>query len=69
MRVMAAAGINSLAELTTQQLTTILNYHILPPVPYIDATWTTPFFAALSGPVATALPGASIAIEPTGYAV
>ena len=56
-----------MADLSAADAAAILNYHILPVVPFINATWTTPFFSALSGPVATALPGASIAITPSAY--
>ena len=40
----------------------ILDYHILPPVPVINTVWTTPFFSALRGPVTTSSSGNSVAI-------
>lgn len=39
----------------------ILEYHIIPPHPGINAVWTTPFFKASdSAAIATALPNANL---------
>ena len=65
------AGLNSVNDLQSNPALArqILNYHILPPVPVINATWTTPFFAALSGPIATASGSDTVAVVPgTKYA-
>ncbi|KAK9812520.1 hypothetical protein WJX73_005534 [Symbiochloris irregularis] len=61
-----ALGVNSISDLSASAVADILQYHLLPPVPFIETTWTTPFFSALSGPIDTSLSGAKISVEPSG---
>lgn len=55
------AGFASLSAIPLSLLQTILYYHIIPPHPFIDALWTTPFFLASDGAsIPTAIPNAGL---------
>eukprot|EP00884_Botryococcus_braunii_P004584 jgi/Botrbrau1/14126/Bobra.182_3s0069.1 len=60
---LGAPSLSGLASSNPSLLSSILSYHILPPVPVLNATWTSPFFAAAPNPIPTALPGASVLVS------